>query len=94
MIYLEIKESKYKIKIEKLTFYFSSQFYLEKFTEEYNDFIKNETARMNIRYKTKIKAEEMLLLLLYKKIEKRGFRVYYEEKEIEKESKFVINFLE
>ena len=34
MIYNDIKESDYKFTYDKLDFYFSSKFYLEKFTRE------------------------------------------------------------
>lgn len=77
MVYNDINESTYKFDIEKLTFYFSSNFYKEKFIKEYVNFINNETIKLKVRYKCNIKCDEMLLLLLYKKIEKRGFRVLY-----------------
>ena len=82
MIYNDINESEYKITYDKLTFYFSSKFYLEKFTREYSNFIKDETMKFKIKYKCNADIDEMLLLLLYKKIEKRGFRVLYNDTNI------------
>ena len=82
MIYNDINESEYKITYDKLTFYFSSNFYLEKFTREYSNFIKDETMKFKIKYKCNAYIDEMLLLLLYKKIEKRGFRVLYNDTNI------------
>ena len=82
MIYNDINESEYKITYDKLTFYFSSKFYLEKFTREYSNFIKDETMKFKIKYKCNAYIDEMLLLLLYKKIEKRGFRVLYNDTNI------------
>ena len=82
MIYNDINESDYKITYDKLTFYFSSKFYLEKFTREYSNFIKDETMKFKIKYKCNAYIDEMLLLLLYKKIEKRGFRVLYNDNNI------------
>ena len=82
MIYNDINESEYKITYDKLTFYFSSKFYLEKFTREYSNFIKDETMKFKIKYKCNTYIDEMLLLLLYKKIEKRGFRVLYNDTKI------------
>lgn len=82
MVYNDINESEYKITYDKLTFYFSSKFYLEKFTREYSNFIKDETMKFKIKYKCNAYIDEMLLLLLYKKIEKRGFRVLYNDTNI------------
>ena len=82
MIYNDINESEYKITYDKLTFYFSSKFYLEKFTREYSNFIKDETMKFKIKYKCNAYIDEVLLLLLYKKIEKRGFRVLYNDTNI------------
>ena len=82
MIYNDINESEYKITYDKLTFYFSSKFYLEKFTREYSNFIKDETMKFKIKYKCNAYIDEMILLLLYKKIEKRGFRVLYNDTNI------------
>ena len=82
MIYNDINESEYKFTYDRLTFYFSSKFYLEKFTREYSEFIKDETMKFKIKYKCNAYIDEMLLLLLYKKIEKRGFRVLYNDTNI------------
>lgn len=82
MIYNDINESNYTIKYDKLVFYFSSKFYLEKFTREYSNFIKDETMKFKIKYKCNAYIDYMLLLLLYKKIEKRGFKVLYNDKPI------------
>ena len=77
MIYNDLNESVYSFSYDKLTFYFSSHFYLEKFKKEYVTFLKEETMKFRIKYKCNVYIDEMLLLLLYKKIEKRGFRVLY-----------------
>ena len=49
---------------------------------EYTDFIKDETMKLKIKFKCNIYCDEMILLLLYKKIEKRGFKVTYKGKEL------------
>ena len=82
MIYNDINESTYTFKYDDLVFYFSSKFYLEKFTREYSNFIKDETMKFKIKYKCNAYIDDMLLLLLYKKIEKRGFKVLYKGKEL------------
>ena len=83
MIYNDINESNYTFKYDSLIFYFSSKFYLEKFTREYSNFIKDETMKFKIKYKCGAYIDEMLLLLLYKKIEKRGFKVLYDGIELQ-----------
>ena len=83
MIYNDINESNYTFKYDDLVFYFSSKFYLEKFTREYSNFIKDETMKFKIKYKCNAYIDDMLLLLLYKKIEKRGFKVLYDGNELQ-----------
>lgn len=82
VIYNNINESNFKFKYDKLTFYFSSEFYLNKFKNEYQSFLQQEEMKMKLKYKCFIYADEMILLLLYKKIEKRGFKVLYDGNEI------------
>ena len=83
VIYNDIDESIYTFKYNDIVLYFSSLFYLEKFKREYNEFVKNETMKLKIKYKCNINANEMLLILLYKRIEKRGFKILYKNKELE-----------
>ena len=82
MIYNDINESIYTFKYDDLVFYFSSQFYKEKFKRIYTQFLKDETMKLKIKFKCNIYCDEMILLLLYKKIEKRGFKVEYKGKEL------------
>ena len=82
MIYNDLNESNYTFKYDDLVFYFSSQFYQEKFTREYSQFLKDETMKLKIKFKCNIYCDEMILLLLYKKIEKRGFKVLYKDNEL------------
>ena len=93
MIYNDINESNYKLEYDKLTFYFSSKFYQEKFIKEYSEFIKNETLKLQLKYKCNVMFDEIILLFLYKKIEKRGFRVLYNNKEI-KENYYITNLID
>ena len=83
MIYNDLNESDYTFEYDDLKFYFSSKFYLEKFTREYSNFIKDETMKFKIKYKCNAYIDDMLLLLLYKKIEKRGFKVLYDGNELQ-----------
>lgn len=82
MVYNDLNESNYTFKYDDLVFYFSSQFYQEKFTREYSQFLKDEIMKLKIKFKCNIYCNEMILLLLYKKIEKRGFKVTYKGKEL------------
>ena len=54
----------------------------EKFIKEHIDFIRDESMKLKIKFKCSIYCDEMILLLLYKKIEKRGFKVLYNDKPI------------
>lgn len=90
MIYNDLNESVYVFKYDDLTFYFSSKLYLEKFIREHLFFIKDETMKLNVKFKCNLYCDEMILLLLYKKIEKRGFRVLYKDNELNEN--YHINF--
>lgn len=81
----ELEDSPFFLRIDDFMFYFSSKFYLDKFENGYKDYIRNETLRLNVRYKMIGFADEMLLLSYYKMIEKRGFKVRYKGVEIEKD---------
>ena len=82
MVYKDINESNYIFEYNKLKSYFSSLFYKEKFIKEHIDFIRDESMKLKIKFKCSIYCDEMILLLLYKKIEKRGFKVLYNDKPI------------
>ena len=82
MVYNDINESIYTFKYDNLVFYFSSKFYQEKFIREYCDYLKDEIIKLKIKFKCNIYCDEMILLLLYKRIEKRGFKVLYKGKEL------------
>ena len=81
----ELEDSPFFLRIDDFMFYFSSDFYRKKFESEYKDYIRNETLKLNVKYKMLVYADEMLMLTLYKMIEKRGFKVKYKGVEIEKD---------
>ena len=95
MVYNDINESNYTFEYDDLIFYFSSNFYKEKFIKEYYNFIKEETMKLKIKFKCNIYCDEMILLLLYKKIEKRGFKVTLKGKELSENYtfQFILNEL-
>lgn len=80
-IYLNLKESEYKINYNGLIYYFSSELYMNKFKNNVKQFIIEETAKIKAKYKINIYLDTMLTLSFYKKIEKRGFRLVYKENE-------------
>lgn len=81
-IYYDLNESTYSFKYGDLDFVFSSQFYLTKFKTVYKDCLKNETLKLNSKYKCIGSFDIMILLNLYKMIEKRGFKVLLNNKDI------------
>lgn len=76
-IYHSLDESEYTFKYDNLTFVFSSKLYLTKFMGIYKEYLKEQTARMESEYRCTFYADELILINLYRKIEKRGFRVLY-----------------
>ena len=93
IVYNDIDESTYLFSYNDMVFYFSSNFYKEKFENEYISFIKEETDKLRLKFKCNIEADYMILLLLYKKIEKRGFRVEYKNIRLS-DGYFVFTFID
>lgn len=85
-IYYDLKESEYfaclDINSERFILYFSSKFNRKRFLENVGEYIHNENLKLSIMYKIDIDATKLLILSYYKKIEKRGFRVLINDKEI------------
>ena len=81
-VYLDLKDSDYIVEYNKITMYFSSQFYQNKFNNEIKEFIKTETLKLKNKYNIKADLTPYLILSLYTKIEKRGFRVLYKNREL------------
>ncbi|MFR8117258.1 MAG: early protein GP4 [Clostridia bacterium] len=77
-ICLNLTESEYFFKYKGLIFYFSSEFYKKKFTKEITNYIETETFKLQVKYNINVNFDLLFMLALYKKIEKRGFRVYDE----------------
>lgn len=82
MVFADINDSQYYFEYNNLLLYFSSKLYLDKFEQNYKRFLKEESIRFQLRYKCNVNCDEMILLLLYKKIEKRGFRVLYSGRKV------------
>ena len=81
-IYLNIYESDYVITYKELTFYFSSRFYLNNFGEALTEYLKVVKQTLNKRWKLNFDCELFGAIILYTNIEKRGFFIKYQGKEI------------
>ena len=73
----DLDDSPFFLELNEFAFYFSSKFYMDKFMRTYPDYLRTETLKLSVKYKMIVNADEMLLLSLYKMIEKRGFKVKY-----------------
>ena len=92
-VYHDLNKSDYEYQFKDFSFIFSSKFYIEKFKSEIYNYIKTNSDKINEKYSS-IELEEYLAFSLYKKIEKRGFRVYYRGRKIERDTLFktIINY--
>jgi len=76
-IELDLEKSNYKYKFYNYIFYFSSEFYMNKFKNEVQEFIMIETIKLQNKYKVKLNISLYLAVSFYKRIEKRGFRIVH-----------------
>lgn len=84
-VYQNIDDSPYYLEIENFTFYFSSAFYLRNFKLKLPGYLREEEYKMRNRYKIVNSKffdllKEVLMISLYKKIEKRGFKIFKDNK--------------
>lgn len=91
---LNLYESEYKFNYGGKTFFFSSEFYKNKFIESISNYIETETFKLQVKYNVNIKFDDLFLIALYKKIEKRGFRILDENnKEITPSCGIITNII-
>lgn len=88
MIYYDLTESSYIYYYKDFELVFSSKLILNKFKKNVSAFVKERTLKLENYYKIKGNFEEMLIISYYKRVEKRGFLVFYKGQEL-KESKFI-----
>lgn len=74
-IFYNLHESSYVAQVGRHKYYFSSQSHLDKFNERYPFFRKEFEDKLKDRYGIRINFNLISQLLLYKKIETRGFLV-------------------
>lgn len=80
IVYNNINESPYFFDYKNYRFYFSSAFYRRNFKNKIESYVREEKYKLMNRYKIINPIfidviNEVLYISLYKKIEKRGFRV-------------------
>ena len=76
-IFHNLKESKYTVSNSEIVFFFSSEFYLNKFLEGYQDNrIKFIEKLDKITIDNKLNMNTLADITFYKSIEKRGFRAW------------------
>lgn len=90
MVYQNIFESCYYFDYKTYRFYFSSLLNKKRFVNRIDEFVLDENLKNSNKYGVKIDLTNYLIIVLYKKIEKRGFRVYNKDELIEENLNFVI----
>ena len=71
----DINKSEYYSKVNDYILYFSSEFNKRRFENNFYLFAEEETNKLRVKYKVNIDIYNYLVVVFYKKIEKRGFRV-------------------
>lgn len=75
-ICLNLNESEYTFNYKGLVFYFSSLFNKKRFIERVENYVTLENMKLQIRYDVNFNLELIFMISLYKRIEKRGFRIF------------------
>lgn len=77
-VYYDLNKSVYKFKIpsSNMVFVFSSDLHMIKFIEQYETNRKEQNIKFNSRYRLNIGLSVLHDLILYRKIETRGFLVF------------------
>lgn len=92
-IYWNLRESNIKAQMEGIDFYFSSEFNKQRFLRDCKIFVTMESMKLYSRYKIPINFDLFLLMAKYRSIEKRGFRVEIDNKEISAYDVIITKFL-
>ena len=78
----DLNVSPYKCTINDVTFVFSSKLHLKKFKTKLNDNRKSINDSLTKRFNICVDVSTLADIVLYRKIESRGFLVYSEGKEL------------
>lgn len=90
MVYQDIFESSYSYNYKGYEIYFSSLFNKERFIDRIENYILDENLKNINKYGVKIDLTNYLIVVLYKKLEKRGFRIYNKDNKLLEEDKIFI----
>lgn len=82
-VYYDLSISPYKITVDGITYVFSSTNHLYKFTELFDSNRKRISESLSNRFKLKIQLDRLADLVLYSKVESRGFHIEVEGDVIE-----------
>lgn len=74
-IYYNLQESTYRYTLNGLTYVFSSDLYMLKFIENYEQNRNDESLKFTARYRLRIHLTVWADILYYSQIEKRGFLI-------------------
>lgn len=79
-VYYDLSKSTYKYKVTDtgITYIFSSDLHLVKFEEQYEEHRREINVKLSSRYRMPFDYKNMPDLLLYKRIETRGFLIINE----------------
>lgn len=75
IVYNDISKSPFCYDVNELVFYFSSEFNKRRFINGYEEYIVDETHKLESKYHVKLDLELELTVAFYKRIEKRGYKV-------------------
>lgn len=74
-IFYNLHESPYIYKTKRFNFYFSSEFYLNKFKDNVYKYVEQENRKLDIKFKCNTNFLTVLMFNYYKMTEKRGFLI-------------------
>jgi hypothetical protein len=78
-VYHDIKHSHFICEVDDFLFYFTSEYNMNRFKDRYQDEVKEFNKKIERVYKNNhhLIFNELALIRLYQKIEKRGFYLFY-----------------
>ena len=93
-IELDLNTSEFVFTCNGLRLYFSSKLYMEKFAREIQNWLDIEKRKLEVKYRCNLMLTPVLIIALYKRIEKRGFKVYdtLRNKEVEENEEFIVYY--
>lgn len=74
-VYYNFSNTPYYYEYNRYTFYFSSEFNRDRFAERVESYVADQKLKLQSKYHCSVYATSVIMLDLYRKIEKRGFRI-------------------